>query len=49
MLSHGIENFGIELIEYCPCTTKEELHAKEGEWIRKIGTLNEVTAGRSNK
>ena len=36
----GIDNFKIELIEYYPCETKEELLKREGHWIRKIGTLN---------
>jgi group I intron endonuclease len=47
--SLGIETFSIELIEYYPCATIEELQAKEGEWIRKIGTLNHQIAGRSLK
>ena len=49
MNSVGVEHFGIELIEYYPCATIEELQAKEGEWIRKIGTLNRQIAGRSLK
>ena len=46
MNAHGVENFYIELIELCPCSCLEELRAKEGEWIRQIGTLNMQVAGR---
>ena len=42
----GIEHFYIELIEKYECNSKEELLKKEGEWIRKIGTLNCQIAGR---
>ena len=38
----GIEHFYIELIEKHPCDSKEELLQKEGEHIRKIGTLNTI-------
>jgi hypothetical protein len=43
----GVGNLLIELIEYYPCNTKEELNRREGEWIRKIGTLNRMVAGRT--
>ena len=43
----GIENFYIELIEYHKCNSKEELFKKEGEWIRKMGTLNGQIQGRT--
>ena len=37
----GIHNFYIELVETFNCNTKEELTAKEGQYIRKlIPTLN---------
>jgi hypothetical protein len=39
----------IELYELYPCNTKEELHRKEGEIIREIGTLNCKIAGRTDK
>ena len=45
----GIDYFQIELIEYFPCQSKEELNAREGHWIRQIGTLNSIIAGRSIK
>ena len=43
----GMENFYIELIENHSCKNKEELFKKEGEWIRKIGTLNGQIQGRT--
>ena len=43
----GIEHFYIELIEHHKCNSKEELFKKEGEWIRKIGTLNGQIQGRT--
>ena len=43
----GMNNFDIELVEYFPCETKEELFRREGEIIREIGTLNEKNAGRT--
>jgi hypothetical protein len=32
-----------------PCSSKEELHAREGHWIREFGSLayNKLVAGRS--
>ena len=45
----GCESFYIELIEPYPCSNKEELRAKEGEWIRKFGTLNKENEGRTMK
>ena len=43
----GIENFYIELLEECPCDNIEQLCRKEGEWIRKLGTLNQKIQGRT--
>ena len=45
----GIEHFRIELVENFSCKSKEELNAREGHWIRQIGTLNSVIAGRTKK
>lgn len=45
----GTEHFYIELVEKHACESKEELFQKEGEWIRKIGTLNGYIAGRTRK
>ena len=36
----GIEHFYIELLEKVKCNDRSELNQREGEWIRKIGTLN---------
>ena len=36
----GVHHFYIELIEETPCENKEQLRAREGEYIRKYGTLN---------
>ena len=47
---HGVDNFFIELIEKCPCNDKEELHKKEGEYIRGLKpSLNIQIAGRTTK
>ena len=40
-------SFYIELLENYPCTTKEELRAREGHYIREMGTLNKYIAGRT--
>ena len=45
----GVENFYIELIEEYPCENIEQLRRKEGEWIRKMATLNEEIAGRTTR
>ena len=45
----GVDGFYIEFIESYSCKSKEELCAKEGEWIRKIATLNKVISGRSKQ
>lgn len=45
-----IENFYIELIEYYPCNTRDELYKKEGECIRYYKSeLNKIIQGRSRK
>lgn len=49
MLELGVDNFYIELIEQCPCNSKEELRSVEGKHIREIGTLNKQIAGRTQK
>ena len=43
----GIEYFYIELIEDCPCETLEQLRKREGHYIRKMGTLSCLIAGRT--
>jgi hypothetical protein len=42
-------NAYIELIENCPCDSKEELLKKEGEYIRSMNCVNKVVAGRTMK
>lgn len=39
----------IELYENYPCSNKKELNRREGEVIRKIGTINKCIAGRTKK
>ena len=43
----AVENFYIELIENYPCNGVDELRAREGYYIREIGTLNTNVAGRA--
>ena len=46
----GYEHFKIELIEYYPCQTKDELTRREGEVIRELKPdLNMQIAGRTTK
>jgi thymidylate synthase len=37
----------LELLEEYPCDSKDQLHAKEAEWIKKMDTLNKNIPGRS--
>ena len=49
-VEHGVDNFYIELIEKYPCNDREELHKKEGEFIRELRpSLNKVIAGRTRQ
>ena len=43
----GTENCKIELIEICPCDTKEELLKKEGCVIQSCDCVNKIIAGRT--
>ena len=45
----GIDKFYIELVIEYPCENKDQLRAKEGEYIREVGTLNMLIAGRTTK
>ena len=45
----GFERFRIEKVLDYPCEDKYQLRQKEGEYIRKIGTLNVAIAGRTHK
>jgi hypothetical protein len=43
-------NYRIELIENYPeCTSIEELHKREGEWIQRLDCVNKCVAGRTQK
>ena len=44
----GVENFYIDLVEAYPCDDIKQLSRKEGEWIRKLGTLNSKLPGRTS-
>ena len=45
----GIDKFYIELVDDYPCNDKLELLAREGYWIKQIGTLNKQIQGRTKK
>ena len=45
----GKDNFYIEVIEEFDIVEKSALRMKEGEWIKKIGTLNIKVDGRTQK
>jgi group I intron endonuclease len=45
----GKERFRIELIEDYPCKDKYELRQREGHYIRELGTLNSLIAGREKQ
>lgn len=47
--TNDIDNWYIELYENYSCNNKEELHKKEGEVIKEIGTLNKLVSGRTRK
>ena len=47
MIEHGIDNFYIELVANFPCESVELSRKREGELIRKVGTLNKIVAGRT--
>jgi len=47
MYELNVENFYIELIENFPCNDVYELRAREGHFIREIGTMNKNIAGRT--
>jgi hypothetical protein len=46
---YGVENCEILLIENYPCNSKEELHKKEGEYIRQLNCVNKNISGRNQK
>ena len=45
----GVEEFHIELIELFPCSSKDELRAREGHFIRSMGNLNHKIGGRTQQ
>jgi len=45
--AHGADNCKIELVEECPCETKEQLNRREGAYIRDNECVNKQIAGRS--
>jgi len=49
----GIQNFYIELLEVYPCSSKDELHKREGQYIRKFDSYkngyNMRISGRGKK
>lgn len=50
MREHEIDfkNINLELVENCPCNTKDEILRSEGKWIRELKpSLNERIAGRT--
>ena len=46
---YGVENCKIELLEYYPCITKEDLTAREGHYIKNTQCVNKTIMGRTNK
>lgn len=45
----GTERFRIDLVENYPCNDKYQLRQREGYWIREMGSLNMLVAGRGKK
>jgi group I intron endonuclease len=45
----GFDRFRIQLIIDYPCEDKYQLRQKEGKYIRDLGTLNKVIAGRTDR
>ena len=46
---YGLDNCSIVLIEACPCKSRDELHAREGHYIKNMECVNKMIAGRSRK
>ena len=46
---YGLENCKIYLIENFPCQTINELHAREGHYIKTLKCVNKLVAGRTMK
>ena len=43
------DNHYIELLEACPCNTKDELHKCERKWIEQLVCVNKFIVGRTQK
>ena len=43
----GVDAVRIELLEECPCENREQLQAREGHCIKKMGTLNKRVESRT--
>ena len=46
---YGTENCYIELLELYPCESKDELHKREGHYIRTTVNVNRSIAGQTRK
>ena len=46
---YGLDNCNIELLEAKPCSSKDELHALEGKYMRELQCVNKCIAGRTHK
>ena len=46
---YGVENCRAELVQLCPCNTKEELNKFEGGYIRNNKCVNRCIAGRTRQ
>ena len=45
----GVENCKIEWVEDYPCSSKRELHKREGEHQKNCDCVNKLIAGRSKR
>lgn len=43
------DNYDIQLIENYPCDSKDQLHSREGHWIKQTDCVNKYVAGRNVK
>jgi ribosome-interacting GTPase 1 len=46
---YGIENCQIVLIETFPCSSRDELNARESYYIRSLNCVNKVILGRTKE
>ena len=45
--AHGVDNCKIELVEECPCESREQLRKREGFYIRNNECVNKRIAGQT--